>query len=273
MVSKMNKNAMKTNKRFIFVQKSEAARILMESTESIRQLIQSTKMCQLEARREASKQQAHEFKVQTAYQHKYWCTAIFYYVWGSHGNASVLVICLTRRSITLASPTDPMHAVEGGVCSRTCEVFHGVLTPTQRQQLDELAERILKPIRSSEKKHHHRIDFTGGFTSTTLLHCHEWCGVMQGLVVLLSTPEGQEITSAWFHDEDVDFDELDTTKCRRTRSQNLKARLKSVLIMMSPHHLLVHYFVFVLTCQTWATVPRSDDEPRRQVILFLFPLC
>jgi len=108
-----------------------------------------------------------------------------------------------------ALAVDMMHAFEAGVIKYLNKVFVATLTPTLCSRVDELMEKLFCGHSSTAKKNHLRMNFSGGATSLTLLHAHEWPGMMMGFLVMLLTGEGRSLCQeTCFQTEDVVVPEI-----------------------------------------------------------------
>jgi hypothetical protein len=111
-----------------------------------------------------------------------------------------------KFGICLAAPCDMMHLFELGILGYCIDIFVATMTPTMRVEVDSLIDKLFGKLRSSEKGEHHRMNFTGGATSLSLLRACEWPGLVQAILVMLLTAEGRAICTNCFTKEGVDVD-------------------------------------------------------------------
>ena len=105
--------------------------------------------------------------------------------------------------ITLATPTDMMHAFESGIMPRVLKCFVASMGTTVRVTIDNLIEDMFKPLRSTVQSEFVRVNFVRGPTSLTLLSSHEWPGMTFTFLVVLLSPKGRQICEDCFQDDDV----------------------------------------------------------------------
>jgi hypothetical protein len=111
-----------------------------------------------------------------------------------------------KFGICLATPCDMMHLYELGILGYCIDIFVASMTPTVRAEVDSLIEKLFGKLRSSEKGEHHRMNFTGGATSLSLLRACEWPGLLQAMLVMLLTAEGRSACTNCFSEEGVQVD-------------------------------------------------------------------
>jgi len=114
-----------------------------------------------------------------------------------------------KHGITLGTPSDMMHLFELGIMKYLLGVFVSSMTTSVRTAVDSLIERLYQSHRSSEKKHHLRMNFVRGATQLTLLASHEWIGLASSMLVMLLSNEGSLACSSCFQDDDILYDGID----------------------------------------------------------------
>lgn len=110
-----------------------------------------------------------------------------------------------KFGICLATPVDMMHLFELGILTYVVDLFVASLTTTTRASADTLLEGLFQNLRSSEKGEHHRMNFSKGALSLSLLRACEWPGVVQSILVMLLTKEGKELCKGSFTEQDADL--------------------------------------------------------------------
>lgn len=111
-----------------------------------------------------------------------------------------------KFGICLGTPVDMMHLFELGILTYCVDLFVATLTTTKRALADTLMERLFQHLRSSEKGEHHRMNFSKGALSLSLLRACEWPGVVQSILVMLLTNEGKELCKDSFTEADTQLD-------------------------------------------------------------------
>jgi len=111
-----------------------------------------------------------------------------------------------ERGIYGATPTDLMHAFQSGWLRYLVKLALDKLTPTNKKRLDDLVDELLGGLRSSEKENYPRCNFSHGFTNLTMITSDEWAGMMFTLLIVMRTPDGEEIMGTVFSaEEDIDL--------------------------------------------------------------------
>ena len=113
--------------------------------------------------------------------------------------------------ITLATPSDMMHLYDSGICPYVCHTFVNSMSTNARVQVDELMEVLFRTQRTtlSNSQNFLRTNFRGGATRLTMLSSHHWPGMMFAFLLLLLTPQGKEICSDCFQEDDVEETDYD----------------------------------------------------------------
>jgi hypothetical protein len=111
-----------------------------------------------------------------------------------------------RFGICLGTPCDMMHLFELGILGYCVDIFVASMTPTTRVGMDSLLDKHFKKLRSSEKKEQHRMNFSRGGTSLSLLRASEWPGLVQAILVVLLTAEGRALCENSFSKQDIDVE-------------------------------------------------------------------
>jgi len=111
--------------------------------------------------------------------------------------------------ITLATPTDMMHAFESGVLPRVLKCFVASMGTTVRVAVDDLIEDMFKQSRSTVLSEFLRVNFVRGATTLTLLSSHEWPGMTFTFLAVLLSPKGRQICKDCFEEDDVPENDLD----------------------------------------------------------------
>jgi hypothetical protein len=96
-----------------------------------------------------------------------------------------------KFGITLATPTDMMHANECGLMKYIIKVFVGSMTLSVQVKVDLLIEKLFVSNRQSGKAPFSRTNFSGGATSLTMLASHHWPGMTMAFLVMLLMEEGK----------------------------------------------------------------------------------
>ena len=92
-----------------------------------------------------------------------------------------------------ATPTDLMHAFLHGVVPYLVKIVMGSLTDDEKTQLDNLVQRIMQRIRSSERMNFPRAFYSDGISNLTLVTSDEWAGIVFCLSLVISTREGHKL--------------------------------------------------------------------------------
>ena len=100
---------------------------------------------------------------------------------------------VNKRGILGASPVDLMHAFLHGVLVYLLRVFFSSFTDTHRQKLDNLVDRMLNQVHSSERKNFPRIGFSKGVTNLTLLTHDEWAGMAFTVALVAISEDGRKL--------------------------------------------------------------------------------
>ncbi len=99
-------------------------------------------------------------------------------------------------SITMATPSDMMHAFISGIMPHVLNCFVASMGTTVCVTVDDLSEDMLKQLRSTIQSEVVRVNFVGPM-SLTLLSSHEWPGMTFTFLVVLLSPKGRQICMAW----------------------------------------------------------------------------
>ena len=90
-------------------------------------------------------------------------------------------------------PTDLMHAFCLGFLKYCLRIFTKSLTPTERSDFDKLADEMLIPARSRERKNFPRMNFTKGWTNMTQITAEEWPGVALTISLIAMSKKGSDL--------------------------------------------------------------------------------
>jgi hypothetical protein len=107
--------------------------------------------------------------------------------------------------ITLATPSKMMHLFESGIIKCVCQTFVNSMSTNVRVQVDNLMETLFRLQRTtlSNSQNFLCMKFCGGATHHTILSSHHWLGMMFAFLLLLLTPQGEDICSRCFQDDDI----------------------------------------------------------------------
>jgi hypothetical protein len=90
-------------------------------------------------------------------------------------------------------PTDPMHSVRKGIMSRAMGLIFDCMTPSQKHNLDALAQTFHKTHRQSARKSFPKTDFSNGVTNLANMTADEECGLVFLLICLCQFEDGWRI--------------------------------------------------------------------------------
>jgi hypothetical protein len=96
-----------------------------------------------------------------------------------------------RFGITLATPTDMMHACESGLIKYINKVFVSSMPLSVQVEVDKLIEKLFVGNQQAGKNRFSRTNFDGGACSLTMLSSHHWPGMTTAFLVMLLTTEGK----------------------------------------------------------------------------------
>jgi hypothetical protein len=107
--------------------------------------------------------------------------------------------------ITLATPSNMMHLFESGIIKCVFQTFVNSMSTNVRVQVDNLMETLfqLQRTRLSNSQNFLCMKFRGGATHHTMLSSPHWLGMMFAFLFLLLTPQGEDICSSCFQDDDI----------------------------------------------------------------------
>jgi len=108
-----------------------------------------------------------------------------------------------------ACPTDLMHAFCLGFLKYCLKIFTRSLTPTERSEFDKLADEMLVPARSRERKNFPRMNFTKGWTNMTQVTADEWPGVAFTVALIAISNKGSELVMRAAKRKFPDFSSVD----------------------------------------------------------------
>jgi hypothetical protein len=109
-----------------------------------------------------------------------------------------------KFGVTLALPTDMMHANEGGLIKYVNKLFVGSMPLSVQVEVDLLIERLFVGNRQSGKDRFSRTNFSGGACSLTMLASHHWPGMTTAFLMMLLTEEGKKACKDCFAFKDED---------------------------------------------------------------------
>lgn len=107
--------------------------------------------------------------------------------------ASCIRFGFDPRGVWGANPTDMMHAFQSGLVMYATLLTMGKLGPMLKGRLDDLVDRMLGCLRSSEKPRYPRYSFVKGFSRVSNITSDEWVGKLFVLYLVCSTHKGREI--------------------------------------------------------------------------------
>jgi hypothetical protein len=107
-----------------------------------------------------------------------------------------------KFGITLATPTDMMHACECRLIKYINKIFVASMSLSVQVQVDLLIEKMFVSNRQSGKNHFSRMNFSGDACSLTMLSSNNWPGMTTAFLVLLLMKEGKEACKDCFAFED-----------------------------------------------------------------------
>ncbi len=113
---------------------------------------------------------------------------------------------LDPRNIWGANPTDLMHAFQSGILMYLTKMALDKLGPKKKTDIDNLVDRLLGKLRSSDKESFPRYSFTKGFAKVSMITSDEWAGKLFVLLIVLNTEEGKTILGSTFTEsQDIKF--------------------------------------------------------------------
>lgn len=98
-----------------------------------------------------------------------------------------------ERGILGATPTDLMHAFLHGIVSYVINVILAEWTPTELNALDEIVDKIIRPVRSSARTDYPRCDFSKGISNLTMVTADEWAGVAFTIALIIHNGNGYQL--------------------------------------------------------------------------------
>lgn len=121
---------------------------------------------------------------------------------------------------------DLMHSFSGGIAKQVCFVFISFMSTECKEYLESLIDRVLVPLRSSERYNFPRMNFTKGATNLTLLSCREWVGLLTAITVCCSTYSGEKVLN---HLLRKSYDEsLKRFRAKRSKEESKSKRKRTM---------------------------------------------
>jgi len=106
---------------------------------------------------------------------------------------------------TLGTPSDMMHLYESGILKRVLQTFTDSMSTNVKVGVDNLMEDLFRSQRTTlgSSENFLRTNFRGGATHLTMLSSHHWPGMAFGYLLMLLTPEGKDLCSSCFQENDA----------------------------------------------------------------------
>jgi hypothetical protein len=165
-----------------------------------------------------------------------------------------------KLGITLATPTDMMHACESGLIKYVDKIFVASMSLSVQVQVDLLIEKMFFGNRQSDKNRFSRTNFSGGACSLTMLSSHHWPGMTTAFLVMLLMKEGKEACKDCFaFQEGEDAPEPDY-KWNVAPSLNIHKAYKPPIIREEDQNATVIGDDDALSDEEWMYDTDDDDD-------------